>query len=107
MKILIDECIPRKFKRSLLGHNCLTVPEAGLAGTGNGQLLDVAEERGFDVFLTIDRGLEYEQDLSTRSIAVMIIRVKSNRMRDLSPHVPACLTALASIKPRQLVRIGY
>jgi hypothetical protein len=56
MKILIDECVPRKFKANLLGHDCLTVPEAGLAGTENGQLLSLAEQRGFEVFLTLDKG---------------------------------------------------
>ncbi len=106
MKILIDECIPRKLKRNLSGYDCLTVPEAGLAGTGNGELLSLAQERGFEVFLTIDRGLEYEQNLSGMSIAVMIVRTKSNRLRDLLPHVPACLAALGSIKPGKLVRIG-
>jgi Domain of unknown function (DUF5615) len=107
MKILIDECIPRKFKRSLLGHDCLTVPEAGLAGTENGQLLSLAEERRFEVFVTIDRGFEFEQNLSGMSVAVIIIRAESNRIRDLLPHVPACLAALRSIKPGELVRIGY
>jgi Domain of unknown function (DUF5615) len=107
MKILIDECIPRKFKRSLLGHDCLTVPEAGLAGTENGQLLSLAEERRFEVFVTIDIGFEFEQNLSGMSVAVIIIRAESNRIRDLLPHVPACLAALRSIKPGELVRIGY
>ena len=106
MKILIDECMPRKFKGNLLGHDCLTVPEAGLAGIENGQLLSLAEERGFEVLLTIDKGFEYEQNLSDRSIAVMIVRAKSNRMHDLLPHVPSCLAALRSIKPGQLVRLG-
>jgi predicted nuclease of predicted toxin-antitoxin system len=107
MKILIDECIPRKLKRNLCGHDCLTVPEAGLAGTKNGQLLLLAQERGFEVFLTIDRGFEFEQNFSGMPIAVMIVRAKSNRTRDLLPHVPACLAALGSIKPGELVRIGY
>jgi len=107
MKILIDECIPRKFKRNLSGHDCLTVPEAGLAGTKNGQVLSLAQERGFEVFLTIDRGFEFEQNLSGMSIAVMIVRAKSNRTRDLLPQVPACLAALGTIKPGELVRIGY
>jgi predicted nuclease of predicted toxin-antitoxin system len=107
MKILIDECIPRKFKRSLPGHNCLTVPEAGLAGTKNGHLLSLAKERGFEVFLTIDRGFEYEQNLSSGSIAVVVVRVKSNRMSDLLPHASACLVALQSIKLGELVRVGH
>ncbi len=107
MKILIDECVPRKFKANLLGHDCLTVPEAGLAGTENGQLLSLAEQRGFEVFLTLDRGFEYEQNLSGMSIAVMIVRAKSNRMRDLLPHVPSCLAALRSIKSGEFVRVGH
>jgi hypothetical protein len=106
MKILIDECVPRKFKHSLPDHYCLTVPEAGLAGTRNGHLLLLAEQRGFEVFLTIDRGSEYEQNLSSRSIAVMIVRAKSNQMRDLLPHVPACMIALRSIKFGELIRSG-
>jgi Domain of unknown function (DUF5615) len=107
MKILIDECVPRKIKGNLLGHDCLTVPEAGLADTANGQLLFLAEKRGFEVFLTIDRGFEYEQNLSGMPIAVMIVGAKSNRMRDLLPHVPACLAALRSIKSGELVRVGH
>ena len=50
MKVLIDECIPRKIKRSLPGHECQTVPEAGLAGKTNGELLSLAERQGFEVF---------------------------------------------------------
>ena len=67
MKILVDECIPRKLKRSSSGHKCLTVPETGLAGTSNGELLSLAEKRGFNVFLTIDKGFGYEQNLSGMS----------------------------------------
>ena len=107
MKILIDECVPRKFKRNLTGHNCLTVPEAGLAGARNGHLLSLAEERGFEVFLTIDRGFEYEQNLSNRSIAILIVQAKSNRMSDLLPHAPACLVALRSIRFGELIRVGH
>ena len=61
MKVLLDECIPRKFKNSLPGHECRTVQEIGRADTKNGALLSAAESKGFDVFLTIDKGVEYEQ----------------------------------------------
>jgi predicted nuclease of predicted toxin-antitoxin system len=77
MKILIDECVPRKFKHSLVDHHCQTVPEAGLAGKENGELLSIAETRGFEVFLTIDKGFVYEQSLVGRAIAVLILRAKS------------------------------
>jgi hypothetical protein len=53
MKVLLDECVPRKFKNSLPGHDCHTVPEAGFAGKKNGELLLLAEQAGFQVFLSI------------------------------------------------------
>jgi len=52
MRILLDECIPKKFKKCFVGHECSTVPEAGLAGYKNGELLTLAEREGFEVFLT-------------------------------------------------------
>ena len=106
MKILIDECVPRKFKHSLVDHHCQTVPEAGLAGMENGELLSVAEKRGFEVFLTIDKGFVYEQSLVGGAIAVLILRAKSNQIDDLLPHVPACVASLRSIKAGQIQRIG-
>src|SRR5260370_4218503 len=98
MKILIDECVPRKFKANLLGHDCLTVPEAGLAGTENGQLLSLAQQRGIEDFLTLDRGFEYQQNHSGMSTSPMIVRANTNRMRNLQPHSPSCLSALLPIK---------
>jgi hypothetical protein len=106
MKILIDECVPRKFKTSLPGHDCETAPEAGLAGLENGKLLLAAENLGFEVLLTIDGGIEYQQNLTGRRIAVLSIRARSNRLSDLLPLAPECLGALRSIKPGQLITVG-
>jgi predicted nuclease of predicted toxin-antitoxin system len=106
MKILIDECLPRKFKESLPIHDCKTVPEAGLAGKENGELLSIAENQGFDVFLMIDAGVEYQQNLTGRRIAVLVIRARSNRLSDLLPRAEECVAALRTIKPGQIVRIG-
>ena len=82
MRVLIDECVPKKFKFSLIAfeHECLTAPEAGLAGKQNGELLALAETR-FDVFLTLDKGFEYQQTLAARKISIVIIRAKSNPVR--------------------------
>jgi hypothetical protein len=52
MRVLLDECVPRKLKNHLLGHECVTVPDAGLAGKKNGELLSLAVQAGFEVFLT-------------------------------------------------------
>lgn len=85
-KLLLDECVPRKFKNHLPGHNCVTVPEAGLAGKKNGELLSLATRAGFEVFVTLDRGIEFEQNLSRGGISVVLIRAKSNRLADLIPR---------------------
>jgi hypothetical protein len=106
MNVLIDECIPRKFKKSLSGHACKTVPEAGLAGLKNGALLTSAEKLGFDVFLTMDKGVEHAQNLVGRAIAVVIIRAKSNRLADLLPHAAECVTQITHARKGQVARVG-
>ena len=106
MRILIDECIDERFRTSLIGHECQTVRHAGMAGLKNGELLDSAERTDFDIFVTVDQGIEYQQNLTGRSIAIVILRSKSNRLRDLLPLVPVCLATIESIKPGQAVSIG-
>jgi hypothetical protein len=106
MKVLLDECIPRKLKGALADHDCKTAPEAGLAGQKNGRLLSLAEAAGFDLFLTMDKGLQYQQNLAGRSIAILILRAKSNRLEDLLPHLEACRSTMSSIHPGEIIRVG-
>jgi hypothetical protein len=106
MRLLLDECIPRKFKNSLRNHDCRTVPEEGWAGKKNGELLDLAENSGFQVFVSIDRGIEFQQKLKPRRIAVMLVRTKSNRVTDLVAHLPKIMSALERLQAGQLIRIG-
>lgn len=103
MKILLDECVPRDFTQSFPDHSCSTVPRAGLAGKRNGELLALAEQAGFDLLLTVDQGLRYQQNLTDRKLAVLIVHARSNKLADLLPHVPAVLDALRSIRPGQVV----
>jgi predicted nuclease of predicted toxin-antitoxin system len=105
MKILIDENLPRKLAAHLVGHDCLTVVQSGLSGKKNGELLELADGRS-DLLLTLDSNLPYRQNLRTKRIAMLIVRARSNRIQDLLPVIPECLAALASIGPRQVVRIG-
>jgi len=107
MKILLDECLTRRLKShfSTGGHQCSTVQEAGLAGLTNGELLKRAE-RNFDVFTTLDKGIQYQQNVSGFQIAVLIIRAKSSRIEDILPHIPACLVAVRSIQPGQVLQVG-
>jgi hypothetical protein len=105
MRILLDECIPRAFKRSFEGHDCSTVPEAGLAGFQNGELLTLAEGKGFQVFLTLDKGIRYQQNLTGRGIAIILIHAKSNRLADLLPYAESCIAKL-DVAPGQVAIIG-
>jgi hypothetical protein len=104
-KLLLDECILRKFKGHLSGYDCLTVPEAGWAGKKNGELVSLAENAGVQVFVSLDQGIEFQQNLTGRNIAVILLRAKSNRLADLMPLAAKILTSLSSIEPGLLVRI--
>ncbi len=66
MRILIDECIDEQFRSSLPRHDCQTARYAGLAGLKNSDLLTAAEAKEFDVFITVDQGIEYQQNLEGR-----------------------------------------
>lgn len=103
MRVLIDECLPRALKRLLRGHTCRTVQEMAWAGIKNGALLSLAE---FDALITIDQGFEFQQNLRERRIAILLLVSRSNQTEDLAPIVPAALTALETILPGQVVRLG-
>jgi predicted nuclease of predicted toxin-antitoxin system len=105
MKVLIDECLPRALKRLLTEHECRTVQEMGWSGKKNGLLLSLAEPE-FDVLLTMDQGIEYQQNLAKFNIAVLALSASSNQIEDLAPIVPQALTTLKSIRPGQLIKIG-
>ena len=100
MRILLDECVPVALKRNLawLGHECQTVRETGFVGKKNGELLTFAEVR-WDVLLTTDRKIEYQQDMIGRKIGILVLRAKTNRLQDLLPILPICAQALLSIRP--------
>lgn len=106
MRVLLDECLPRKLKKVFPEHECQTVPEAGLAGQKNGRLLLLAEEKGFQIFFTMDRGVQYQQNLTGRSIAILIVRTRSNRLTDLFPHVESCRSIMTTIQAGELILVG-
>ncbi len=97
MKILLDECLDRRLARDLSGFAVKTVPQMGWAGVKNGQLMILAEIE-FDVFITVDRNLSFQQNLPKFDIAVLVIRCKSNRLEDLQPFVPKIIEVLPTLK---------
>jgi predicted nuclease of predicted toxin-antitoxin system len=107
MRILIDECLPAKLRGTLstLGHDCETVRRAGFGSKKNGELLKIAEGK-WDVLLTSDRNIKYQQNITGRGVSIVILCANSNRMKDLLPLMPACTQALLSIQRGQMVEIG-
>lgn len=107
MKILIDECAPRALKKHLVnqGHECRTVQEAGWSGKENGELLSLAEPE-FDVLITVDTNLQYQQNLTRYKIAIVVLQASSNRLEDLRQHFPALVSALEKIRPGEIVQVG-
>lgn len=83
-RILLDENLPRGLVAQLQTHQISTVVDEGWSGYDNGELLRLAESR-FDVFLTMDQGLRYQQNLTATDIAVVVVRAPTNRLEDLLP----------------------
>jgi predicted nuclease of predicted toxin-antitoxin system len=96
VRVLLDECLPRRLKRELVGHDARTAPEMGWASKSNGELLTLAAA-DFDVFLTSDRNLSYQQNVAGFNIAVIVLVAPSNGIDDLRPLVPRILEALATV----------
>lgn len=104
MKLLLDECTPKRLRVDFPGHDVLTVEQAGLKGLKNGALIRLAS-RQFDVLVTVDQNLPYQQNLADKSIAILILVAKSNRYAELKKLAPKALEALVSIQAGDIVRI--
>ena len=105
MRVLLDECLPRQLKRDLVGHDSRTAPDMGWASRENGELLRLAVGQ-FDVFLTVDRNLSYQQDVGQLDIRVVVLVARSNRLADLQPLMPQVLETLKTALPRQVTKVG-
>ena len=105
MQILIDECLDWRLCRVLRDHYCISVAKMGWSGLSNGALLERAAEK-FDVFLTGDLNLTFQQNLTRFSIAVIVLEAASTRLTDTSKLMPEVLKTLQSVQPGQVVRIG-
>jgi hypothetical protein len=102
VRVILDECPARRLGLELRGHVVLTVPQAGLAGMTNGELLARIQGR-YDAFVTIDQNLVVQQTTTNLSIGVVVLRAPSNKLDDLKPLVPQILAALSSLQPGQIM----
>lgn len=105
MKLLLDECIDRRLAKEIEGHEVVTVPQAGWAGILNGELLSLAQAQ-FDVFVTVDRNLSFQQHLPQFSIAVIVLQAPTNRLKDLRALVPQLQRMLSDAPKGQVTWVS-
>ena len=102
----MDECVDQRLRFLFSEHQCETAAYAKLSGLKNGALLDAAETAGFEMILTTDQEIPYQQNLALRNISVVVLCAPTNRLADLRKLVPAVIEAISSITPGHVIRIG-
>ncbi|HEU4887279.1 MAG TPA: hypothetical protein VFV49_05285 [Thermoanaerobaculia bacterium] len=105
MKVLVDESLPLALAAELIGHEVSTVRAQRWLGLRNGVLLRVAVDAGFDVLLTADRALRYQQNLVRIGIGVVLLVRVRNRIQDLRPLLPEIHAALIQVRRGELIEI--
>ena len=102
MKILLDECVPWPLHRLLSSHECRNAQQCGWGGIKNGRLLQLAE-KDFDLFITSDQNLRYQQNLAGRHIA--ILELSTNKLRRIEASAELIRSAIAAIQPGEFRRL--
>lgn len=104
MKLLLDECLPRRLKRDFKSYQVFTVEDAGLKGLANGQLILAAAGK-YDVLLTVDSSMPSQQNLASLKIALLILKARNNKYSTLKALLPEALLALQDLRPGDVVVI--
>ena len=105
MRILLDENFPVDFAKLLVGHEIATIHSLGWSGIKNGELLRRAQ--GIcEVFVTLDRNLEFQQNIKVLPFGIVVVRARSNRVADLSPQIESILAAANRVLPGQVEKVG-
>jgi len=105
VKVFLDECVDWRLARDIVGHEVKTARQMAWTTIQNGALLTLASQQ-FDVFVTVDRNLPFQQNLNSFSIAVVALIAKSNRLTDLKPLIPRLLTAIETARPGAATLVG-
>jgi hypothetical protein len=106
MRLLLDECVPRPLKHDLIGHDVEHVVDMGWSSKRNGELLKLMVAERFEALLTVDRNIEFQQNLKGLGVSVVVVYSHTNRMKELRPLVPKILEALSRLAAGQVLRVG-
>ncbi|MGD9560665.1 MAG: DUF5615 family PIN-like protein [Pyrinomonadaceae bacterium] len=104
MKLLLDECVPRRLRRKFEGFQVFTIDEAGFKGLKNGKLL-LAASTDYEVLITVDKNLQYQQDVGNLPMAVVVLSAHTNRVEDLEPLIDKALQTLVTIRRGDFIEI--
>ena len=105
MRVFIDECVDWRLARDIAGHDVKTAHQMGWAGVKNGALLALVTGN-FDLFVTVDRNLAFQNRVMQLSFAVVVLRAHTNRLADLRPLVPELMRAIGRAQPGALFQVG-
>jgi hypothetical protein len=105
VRVFLDECIDWRLLRSITGHEVRTAHQMGWSAIKNGELLNLVSAQ-FDVFVTVDQNLAFQQNTKELRIAVVVLRARTNRLSDLLPLVPELSVAIAGAKPGDVRMVG-
>ena len=106
MKVLLDECVDWRLARDIIGHDVKAAGQMGWTTIKNGELLALAAEQ-FDVFVTVDRNLSFQQNVPAFEIAVIVLHARSARLRHLRELVPTLLRLLPSVRPGEVHNLSW
>jgi predicted nuclease of predicted toxin-antitoxin system len=106
VRVLLDESVPRPWKREIPDHEVVHVADLDWQGLKNGELLRRAVAENFSALVTADRNFEYQQNLAQIGLGIVIVRTRRNRIQELRPLTPALLEALSGIRAGEVRHIG-
>lgn len=95
----MDHCVPAKLAPAIIGHEVVRAVTVGLENVSNGKLLAGAEELGFQVLVTIDKRMQFQQEMSGRMISTVVLDRPNSKLESLLPLVPKLLDVLEHSQP--------
>lgn len=106
MKILLDECVTKKVKPLLPDFEVKTVAEMGFSGLKNGKLLTATQEAGFDLLITIDKNMDFQQNISKFKLTIVVFGVKNSNIKYIQPLIPIFIQSVKTFQKGRTYNIA-